>query len=71
METIHGHLFKLDPVMMKYIDRVTAKKVAEEKAKLLQELRRKRGGDSPENEADLSPAEYLELEALRAKVKVN
>ncbi|GMH39440.1 hypothetical protein BSKO_07338 [Bryopsis sp. KO-2023] len=69
MDSIHGHLFKLDPVMVKYIDRMTAKRVAEEKAKLYKELKKKGVTDIPEIDADLSPDEYIELEALRAKVK--
>lgn len=71
VETIHGHLFKLDPVMLKYIDCITAKRVAEEKTKLMLELRNKgRSTEVSEDSVDLTSGEHVELEALRARVKV-
>lgn len=68
VEAIHGNLFKLDPVMQKYIDRITAKRVAEEKAKLMIELGKKnRAAGVPEDGA----GRRGELEELRARVKVS
>ena len=78
VESVHGNLFKLNPAMTKYIDQMMAKRVAQEKAKMFRDLKR-RGlvtqlGDTMDliEEVEDQPAvdeEYLELESLRKKVK--
>lgn len=73
IESIHGHLFRLDAPILKYIDQVTARRVAQEKAKLMRELKR-RGhlglqGVEDVDAQEMTEDEYQELEELRARVK--
>ncbi|DBB13877.1 hypothetical protein WJX82_005698 [Trebouxia sp. C0006] len=68
MSSVHGNLFKLDPVMQQYLEQMTAAAVAREKAKLYAEFGR-RGGEEEGLADDLAPQEFLELEELRKKVK--
>ncbi|CAD7704940.1 unnamed protein product [Ostreobium quekettii] len=73
IECIQGHLFRLDAPILKYIDQVTARRVAQEKAKLIRELKR-RGhlalrGMEDLGELELGEDDCEELETLRARVK--
>lgn len=73
IESIHGHLFRLDAPILKYIDQVTARRVAQEKAKLIRELKR-RGhlglqGMEDVDAQEMTEDEYQELEELRERVK--
>eukprot|EP00803_Ostreobium_quekettii_P004706 evm.model.scf_819.1 EVM.evm.TU.scf_819.1 scf_819:267-10588(+) len=73
IECIQGHLFRLDAPILKYIDQITARRVAQEKAKLIRELKR-RGhlalqGMEDLGDVELGEEDSQELEALRARVK--
>eukprot|EP00210_Caulerpa_lentillifera_P003015 g2878.t1 len=80
IESVHGKLFKMNPAMAKYIEQMMEKRVAEEKAKMFRNLK-KRGLlstqtddlDSFLHEQDLGSAtesDTNELEALRRKIKI-
>lgn len=78
VQSVHRNLFKLNPAMTKYIDQMMAKRVAQEKAKLFRDLKRRGLVVKPDEALDLleepdgkimSGEEYKELEALRRKVK--
>jgi kinesin family protein 6/9 len=64
--SVHGNLFKLDPVMQGYLEQVTAAAVAREKAKLLREFE-KYGHPWGEATNGLAADERGELEGLRKK----
>lgn len=79
VEAVHGNLFKLNPAMTKYIDQLMAKRIAQEKAKMFRDLKR-RGlvstattvediGPDESNEISLPGGSYTELESLRCRVK--
>lgn len=73
IESIQGNLFRLDAPILKYIDQVTARRVAQEKAKLIRELKRRGHLGIPGMEdidtQEMTEDEYQELEELRARVK--
>ncbi|KAK9818001.1 hypothetical protein WJX72_005592 [[Myrmecia] bisecta] len=69
LSSVHGNLFKLDPVMQQYLEQMTAAAVAREKARLVAEFHRHGGllGGELEEE-ELEAEEGLELAELRRKV---
>lgn len=78
MESVHGKLFKMNPAMTKYIEQMMEKRVAQEKAKMFRNLK-KRGLVTTEvddvdsfidqEDSNLAEKEKSELELLRDKVK--
>mmetsp|Transcript_35249 Transcript_35249/g.99762 ORF Transcript_35249/g.99762 Transcript_35249/m.99762 type:complete len:825 (-) Transcript_35249:144-2618(-) len=68
--SVHGNLFKLDPVMQGYLETVTAAAVAREKAKLMMQFQRHGyiGDENGPQLSSLSEHEREELNQLREKV---
>jgi len=64
--SVHGNLFKLDPVMQGYLEQVTAAAVAREKAKLMREF--EKYNSFSESPGGLAAHERGELQLLRKKV---
>lgn len=75
MESIHGKLFKMDPIVLKYIEKMTEHRVAVEMAKYQKAMsmdpnpRHLQDMESERSMEDLALSQSKELKMLRAKVE--